>query len=119
LCGVVGVRVKNAAKTFSDFFKNTSAFDPVFLLLVRGHHEQKGGHRPCKKIQHAPPNPGNQDTLDRGTQGEHRPYGFRLLQARHYRKWGIRGQAMNWKRYGCLPGNIFANFRCEKWIMTV
>ena len=33
-------------KLFRIFFKNTSAFAPVFLPLVRGHHEQKGGHRP-------------------------------------------------------------------------
>ena len=28
---------------FSDYFKNSSATHPVFLLLVRGHHAQKGG----------------------------------------------------------------------------
>ena len=36
-------------KIFFGFFKNSSASHPVFLLLVRGHHAQKGGHRPCER----------------------------------------------------------------------
>ncbi|MCB7044190.1 hypothetical protein LIZ79_24155, partial [Flavonifractor plautii] len=36
-------------KIFFGFFKNSSAFPPVFLLLVRGHHAQKGGQPPMKR----------------------------------------------------------------------
>jgi hypothetical protein len=35
--------LKNPSKYFFGFFKNSSASHPVFLLLVRGHHAQKGG----------------------------------------------------------------------------
>ena len=35
--------LKNPSKYFFGFFKNSSASHPVFLLLVRGHHTQKGG----------------------------------------------------------------------------
>ena len=38
LCGLS--RLKNSRKFFSDYFKNSSATHPVFLLLVRGHHAQ-------------------------------------------------------------------------------
>ena len=41
--------LKNPSKYFFGFFKNSSALHPVFLLLVRGHHAQKGGHRPCRR----------------------------------------------------------------------
>ena len=58
--------LKNPSKYFSDFSKNSSALHPVFLLLVRGHHAQKGGQPPMKTIQHAAPQPGSQDTHDRG-----------------------------------------------------
>ena len=44
LCGLR--RLKNSRKFFSDYFKNSSATHPVFLLLVRGHHAQKGGQPP-------------------------------------------------------------------------
>jgi len=36
-------------KIFFGFFKNSSASHPVFLLLVRGHHAQKGGQPPMKR----------------------------------------------------------------------
>ncbi len=37
-------RLKIPQNIFSEFFKNSSALHPVFLLLVRGHHAQpKGG----------------------------------------------------------------------------
>ena len=32
-----------------NYFKNSSATHPVFLLLVRGHHAQKGGQPPMKR----------------------------------------------------------------------
>ena len=35
--------LKNPSKYFFGFFKNSSASHPVFLLLVRGYHAQKGG----------------------------------------------------------------------------
>ena len=35
--------LKKTAKYFLGFFKNSSNSHPVFLLLVRGHHTQKGG----------------------------------------------------------------------------
>ena len=41
--------MKNSRKFFSDYFKNSSATHPVFLLLVRGHHAQKGGQPPMKR----------------------------------------------------------------------
>ena len=47
LCGLR--RLKNSRKFFSDYFKNSSATHPVFLLLVRGHHAQKGGQPPMKR----------------------------------------------------------------------
>ena len=37
----LGVTINSAI--FFGFFKNSSALHPVFLLLVRGHHAQKGG----------------------------------------------------------------------------
>ena len=40
--------LKNPSKYFFGFFKNSSASHPVFLLLVRGHHAQKGGLAPCE-----------------------------------------------------------------------
>ena len=43
--------LKNPAKYFFGFFKNSSASHPVFLLLVRGHHAQpKGGFYHAKTI---------------------------------------------------------------------
>jgi len=33
--------LENLRKFFSDFFKNSSAAHPVFLLLVSGHHAQE------------------------------------------------------------------------------
>jgi hypothetical protein len=36
-------RLKIPQNIFSDFFKNSSVLPPVFLLLVREHHAQKGG----------------------------------------------------------------------------
>ena len=49
LCGLR--RLKNSRKFFSDYFKNSSATHPVFLLLVRGHHAQpKGGFYHAKTI---------------------------------------------------------------------
>ena len=36
-------------KIFFGFFKNSSASHPVFLLLVRGHHTQKGGLSTMKR----------------------------------------------------------------------
>ena len=41
--------LKNPSKYFFGFFKNSSASHPVFLLLVRGHHAQKGGQPPMKR----------------------------------------------------------------------
>ena len=41
--------LENLRKFFSDFFKNSSAAHPVFLLLVSGHHAQKGGQPPMKR----------------------------------------------------------------------
>ena len=41
--------LENSRKFFSDFFKNSSAAHPVFLLLVREHHAQKGGQPPMKR----------------------------------------------------------------------
>ena len=40
--------LKKPSKYFFGFFKNSSASHPVFLLLVRGHHAQKGGQPPMK-----------------------------------------------------------------------
>ena len=40
--------LKNPSKYFFGFFKNSSALPPVFLLLVRGYHAQKGGFLPCE-----------------------------------------------------------------------
>ena len=42
--------LKNLSKYFFGFFKNSSASHPVFLLLVRGHHAQKGGFYHAKTI---------------------------------------------------------------------
>ena len=43
--------LKNPSKYFFEFFKNSSALHPVFLLLVRGHHAQpKGGFYHAKTI---------------------------------------------------------------------
>ena len=42
--------LKNPSKYFFGFFKNSSASHPVFLLLVRGHHAQKGGFYHAKTI---------------------------------------------------------------------
>ena len=36
-------KYRHPSKYFFGFFKNSSASHPVFLLLVRGHHAQKGG----------------------------------------------------------------------------
>lgn len=59
--------LKNPSKYFFGFFKNSSASHPVFLLLVRGHHAQpKGGFYHAKTIQHTAPQPGSQNTHDRG-----------------------------------------------------
>ena len=41
--------LKNPSKYFFGFFKNSSASHPVFLLLVRGHHAQKGGFTMLKR----------------------------------------------------------------------
>jgi hypothetical protein len=41
--------LKNPSKYFFGFFKNSSASHPVFLLLVRGHHTQKGGLSTMKR----------------------------------------------------------------------
>ena len=45
--------LKNPSKYFFGFFKNSSASHPVFLLLVRGHHAQKGG-LPTRKRYNTP-----------------------------------------------------------------
>ena len=45
--------LKNPSKYFFGFFKNSSASHPVFLLLVRGHHTQKGGLSTMKRYRYA------------------------------------------------------------------
>ena len=62
LCGLR--RLKIPQNIFSDFFKNSSVLPPVFLLLVREHHAQKGCLPTMKRYN--TPQPGSQDTHDRG-----------------------------------------------------
>ena len=62
LCGLRRLKIPQNIFIFQKQFPS----HPVFLLLVRGHHAQKGGFTTMKTIQHAAPQPGSQDTHDRG-----------------------------------------------------
>jgi len=58
-------RLKNPRKNIFGFFKKHFRFAPCFSPIgERANHKKKGAES-HEKIQHAPPPPGNQDTLDR------------------------------------------------------
>jgi hypothetical protein len=58
--------LKNPRKNFFGFFKKHFRFAPCFSPIgERANHKKKGAES-HEKIQHTPPPPGNQDTLDRG-----------------------------------------------------
>ena len=58
--------LKNPSKNFCRFFKKHFRLCPCFSPISERAKHKKKGVEAHEKIQHAPPQPGNQDTLDRG-----------------------------------------------------
>ena len=65
--------LKNPSKYFFGFFKNSSASHPVFLLLVRGHHAQKGGFTMRKRYNTPHRSPEAAPSRSRRTSGSRMP----------------------------------------------